>query len=52
MATLWADLLAMPVTDVDADFFDFGGHSLLAARLIARAQRNLGSALSLATFLD
>jgi amino acid adenylation domain-containing protein len=52
VARLWADLLAKPVTDVDADFFDLGGHSLLAARLIARAQGEFGSALSLAMFLD
>ena len=35
VAALWADLLAMPVTDVNSDFFDMGGHSLLAARLIS-----------------
>ena len=48
VAALWADLLAMPVTDVNSDFFDMGGHSLLAARLISEVQRTFGVALSLA----
>jgi amino acid adenylation domain-containing protein len=52
VAALWADLLAMPVTDVNSDFFDMGGHSLLAARLISEVQRAFGVALSLAAFLD
>ena len=45
VAALWADLLAMPVTDVNSDFFDMGGHSLLAARLISDVQRTFGVAL-------
>ena len=52
VAALWAGLLAVPVTDVNADFFDIGGHSLLAARLIFRVQREFGVAPSLAAFLD
>lgn len=52
MAALWADLLAKPVTDVNSDFFDIGGHSLLAARLISLIPREFGSAPSLAAFLD
>jgi acyl carrier protein len=52
VAALWAGLLAKPVTDVDADFFDLGGHSLLGARLISDAQSEFGVALPLATFLD
>ena len=52
IAALWADLLGMPVTDVNSDFFDMGGHSLLAARLISDIQRVFGVALSLAAFLD
>jgi amino acid adenylation domain-containing protein len=52
VAALWADLLAMPVTDVNSDFFDMGGHSLLAARLISEVQWAFGVALSLAAFLD
>jgi thioesterase domain-containing protein len=52
VAALWADLLAVPVTDVNSDFFDIGGHSRLAARLIPDIQRAFGVALSLPTFLE
>jgi amino acid adenylation domain-containing protein len=52
IAALWADLLAMPVTDVNSDFFDMGGHSLLAAWLISEIQRAFVVPLSLSTFLD
>ena len=52
VAALWADLLAVPVTEVNADFFDIGGHSLLAARLISEIQRAFGVPLSLSTFLE
>ena len=52
VAALWAQLLAMPVTDVNSDFFDMGGHSLLAARLIFKVERAFGVTLSLPTFLD
>jgi amino acid adenylation domain-containing protein len=52
VSALWAELLAAPVTDVNADFFDVGGHSLLAARLIFKVQREFGVAPSLAAFLD
>src|ERR1700737_2588865 len=52
VAALWADLLAVPVIDVDADFFDIGGHSLLAARLISDVQRTFGVALPPASFFD
>jgi thioesterase domain-containing protein/acyl carrier protein len=49
---LWADLLAVPVTDVNSDFFDMGGHSLLAARLVIKVQRDFGVAVSHASFLN
>jgi thioesterase domain-containing protein/acyl carrier protein len=52
VAALWADLLGVPVTDVNSDFFDMGGHSLLAARLISEVQRAFGMPLSLAAFVD
>ncbi|WP_375482286.1 amino acid adenylation domain-containing protein [uncultured Mycobacterium sp.] len=52
VAALWADLLGMPVTDVNSDFFDMGGHSLLAARLISDVQRTFGVALSPTSFAN
>jgi amino acid adenylation domain-containing protein len=52
VAALWADLLGVPVTDVNCDFFDIGGHSLLAARLLSDVQRAFGVAVSLAAFVD
>jgi len=52
VAALWADLLGAPVTDVNSDFFDIGGHSLLAARLIFQVQREFSVSPSLVAFLD
>ena len=52
IAALWTDLLGVLVTDVNADFFDMGGHSLLAGRLLWEVQRTFGIALSLPTFLN
>jgi amino acid adenylation domain-containing protein len=52
LAALWAELLAMPVTDVNSDFFDIGGHSVLAPRLISEVERAFGVELPLAAFLD
>ncbi|MGH3556121.1 non-ribosomal peptide synthetase [Mycobacterium sp.] len=52
VAALWADLLGAPVNDVNSDFFDVGGHSLLAARLMFDVQRTFGIELSVAAFID
>ncbi len=52
VAKLWADVLGVPVTDVNSDFFDMGGHSLLTLRLISKIQRTFGVSLPLAAFLD
>ncbi len=52
IAALWADLLAVPVTDVDSDFFDMGGHSLLAARLMSDVEQAFGVELPLSRFVS
>jgi amino acid adenylation domain-containing protein len=52
VAALWADLLGVPVADVNSDFFDMGGHSLLAARLISDVRRAFGVPVPLAAFVD
>lgn len=51
IAALWAEMLDLPVTDVNTDFFEMGGHSLLAQRLISEIERTFGVRLALAEFL-
>ncbi|GAA0477288.1 non-ribosomal peptide synthetase [Streptomyces olivaceiscleroticus] len=52
VCAVWSDELERPVTDVQADFFDIGGHSLLAARVIARLRRETGVRLTVRHLLD
>jgi acyl-coenzyme A synthetase/AMP-(fatty) acid ligase len=51
LCALFAELLGIPAIGIDDSFFDLGGNSLLAARLIARIRSVLGSGPSLAEFL-
>ncbi|MCX5014885.1 amino acid adenylation domain-containing protein [Streptomyces sp. NBC_00555] len=49
VAKVWTDVLAVPVTDLDADLFSLGGHSLTAARLAAALQEEFGVRVPLVT---
>ncbi len=51
LAELWAELLGVDV-GVDDSFFDCGGHSLLAARLVTRIEREWGIAIPLAAVFE
>lgn len=42
IASLWAELLAVPAVGLHDDFFDLGGHSLLAVQLLSRVRKDLG----------
>ena len=44
---LWKKLLGDSINSIDDNFFDFGGHSLLAARLFAEIARLLGRSVPL-----
>lgn len=51
LAAVWAELLEHEVGP-DENFFDVGGHSLLAIRLIARIRNELGVKLTLKALID
>jgi amino acid adenylation domain-containing protein len=46
VAAAWAEVLGVPSVPSDANFFDAGGHSLLALRLQEAVQRHAGGRLS------
>lgn len=47
LARLWEDVLTVRPISVDANFFDVGGHSLLAIRLLDRVQQQFAQRLPL-----
>jgi acyl-coenzyme A synthetase/AMP-(fatty) acid ligase/acyl carrier protein len=50
VAALWHELLGVAQIGVTDDFFAHGGHSLLAAQLIQRVERDLGVRVPMAEF--
>ncbi|MFJ7152772.1 amino acid adenylation domain-containing protein, partial [Streptomyces sp. NPDC100445] len=49
LAEIWAEFFGLAEVGVTAGFFELGGDSLLAVRLMARIARGLGRSLPLAT---
>jgi len=49
---IWESVLATQPISVQDDFFDLGGNSLLAVRLVARLQEHFGRRLPLATLFQ
>lgn len=52
LTTMWRDLLGVAEIAATDDFFDLGGHSLIAIRLMARIHRELGVRFQLATLFE
>ncbi|MEO7361066.1 MAG: amino acid adenylation domain-containing protein, partial [Gemmatimonadaceae bacterium] len=52
LAQIWEGLLDHRPIGIDNDFFEVGGHSLLAVRMMTEVERSLGRKLSLATLLE
>lgn len=51
VCAVWNELLPHDVSDVDANFFEIGGHSLLAARAVATLRRETGLSLTIRRML-
>ncbi|MCU1268149.1 MAG: amino acid adenylation enzyme/thioester reductase family protein [Acidobacteria bacterium] len=49
LAGIWSDLLGVKEPGINDNFFESGGHSLLAVRLFALVEKELGKRLPLAT---
>lgn len=49
---VWSAVLRLEITKTDEDFFTAGGHSLLAAKLLARIEAATGVELPIASLLD
>jgi len=52
LADLWSSLLAVPRVGVQDDFFDLGGNSLIAVRLMAKIRADHGVTLPLSVLLQ
>jgi hypothetical protein len=52
MAEIWTEVLGAPRVYADDDFFDLGGHSLVAGRVAARVRQRLGVAVPLGAVFD
>jgi amino acid adenylation domain-containing protein len=52
VAAVWEELLAIQPIELHENFFDVGGHSLLAARLAARLSAELGVDVPVSTIMS
>jgi thioesterase domain-containing protein/acyl carrier protein len=52
VAEVWEELLGKRPVGVTANFFDLGGHSILAVRLIARMERQFGKRIPMAALFQ
>jgi amino acid adenylation domain-containing protein len=52
LATIWTDLLEVREIGINDNFFEAGGHSLLAVRLFAQIEKRFGKCLPLATLFQ
>lgn len=52
IAMLWAEIVGRPPSDYHVSFFEEGGHSLLALRLLVRLKAELGATVTLRRLFD
>src|SRR6185312_7530761 len=52
LAKIWRELLRQPEIGIDDNFFEIGGHSLLAMQLMARVRKEFQAELSLRNIFE
>jgi len=52
LSTLWCDLIGLDDIELDENFFEVGGHSLLAARMVGQVQKLLGSTIYMVAIFE
>jgi amino acid adenylation domain-containing protein len=52
LMAMWRDVLGLQTIDPTGNFFDLGGHSFLAARLLARVEAEFGRRISLSALFE
>jgi surfactin family lipopeptide synthetase A len=52
LVSVWRDVLGIDRVGIDDDFFNLGGHSMLAVRMVARVRDALGLELELAQVFE
>lgn len=50
LAAIWAGVLRRPAVDLDADFYELGGDSLAAARILTQVRKDFGVTIPLDQF--
>ncbi len=51
LRAIWSDVLAIPADSATGNFFDLGGHSILALRMLAMVAESFGQRPSIQAFL-
>ena len=52
VSQIWADVIGIPEADVDTNFFDLGGHSLMLMEVVSRLQEKLGIETDVLTLME
>ena len=52
VSQVWADVIGIPEADVDTNFFDLGGHSLLLMELVSQLEQRLGVDTDILVLMD
>ena len=52
LSSIWDDVFAVKTIDIDANFFEIGGHSLNAVQVMNRLEKETGRRLPLATLFE